>query len=141
MLDTKFTMHFLAIEEAMNDIIDEYLSACGFSRKVIMRCAPETRLYQDLGVYGEVAEACIGLLKEKYGINLGHFVFEQYFPVEFPGTSSAERVFYWIFPFLRKWGPDSNVFYPLTLEMIDRAIRSKKWMPPAVDRPENLGGL
>jgi hypothetical protein len=64
----------------------EYLKRCGLSKGTIARCNAETRMFHDLGLYGEVAEACIGVLADHYNVDLSGFEFEDYFPL-----SSRER--------------------------------------------------
>ncbi|WP_368501967.1 DUF1493 family protein [Photobacterium sp. 1_MG-2023] len=57
-----------------------------------------TRLYHDLGIYGDEAYEFISILETSFGVDLSSFVFESYFPMEFPGDTQSQRVFYWLFP-------------------------------------------
>lgn len=58
----------------------EYLERCGLSESKIRQCSGSTRMYHDLGLYGDIAEA-------------------------------RRR----------------SEYLPLTLEMVDRVMRSKRW--------------
>ncbi|KKC99105.1 hypothetical protein KY46_14800 [Photobacterium halotolerans] len=69
-----------------------------------------TRLYHDLGIYGDEAYEFISILETSFGVDLSSFVFESYFPMEFPGDTQLQRVFYWVFPcFIKKKEKTTNL--------------------------------
>ena len=105
----------------------EYLTRCGLSESKIAQCSGSTRLYHDLGLYGDIAEAYIGVLADHYHVDLSGFEFEKFFPPEFAGKNMLTRALLWIVPFAGNAVRQSSERLPLTLDMIDRAIRSKSW--------------
>ncbi len=54
----------------------DYLKRCGLSEAKIAQCSGGTRMYHDLGLYGDIAEACIGVLADHYDVDLSGFEFE-----------------------------------------------------------------
>jgi hypothetical protein len=105
----------------------EYLKRCGLSESKIAQCNGSTRLYHDLGLYGDIAEAYIGVLPDHYHVDLSGFEFEKFFPPEFAGKNMLIRALLWIVPFAGNAARQRNEYLPLTLEMIERAMRSKRW--------------
>ncbi len=105
----------------------EYLKRCGLSESKIAQCRSSTRMYHDLGLYGDIAEADMEVLADHYRVDLSGFEFEKFFPPEFAGKSPLARVLLWIVPFTDKVARKSGEYLPLTLEMIERAIRTKQW--------------
>ena len=105
----------------------EYLKRCGLSERKIAQCSNSTRMYHDLDLYGDIAEAYMEVLAEDYHVDLSGFEFERFFPPEFAGKNAFTRVLLSIMPFagsvVRKYGE----WLPLPLERIDQAIRSKRW--------------
>ena len=104
-----------------------YLKYCGLSESKIAQCSSSTRMYHDLGLYGDIAEAYIEVLAERYHVDLSGFEFEKFFPHEFAGKSALARALLWILPFAGSAARQRNEYLPLTLERIDRAMRSKRW--------------
>ena len=84
-------------------------------------------MYLDLGLYGDIAEAWIGVLADQYHVDLSGFEFEKFFPPEFAGKSMLTRALLWIVPFAGKASRQRDEYLPLTLEMVDGAIRARKW--------------
>lgn len=110
------------------DFLKQYLKSCGENDKKIATCHLETRLYHDLGVYGEVAEDYLDVLVNQYHVNLSNFIFERYFPPEFPGKTKISRILIWNFPYIWKFFCSKEEKYlPITLGMIGQAIIEKKW--------------
>ncbi|MGZ3974333.1 MAG: DUF1493 family protein [Flavisolibacter sp.] len=106
----------------------QYLRDCGEYDKKIATCHLGTRLYHDLGIYGEVAEDYLEVLANQYHVDLSNFVFERYFPPEFPGKSKISRFLIWFFPYIRNFfGSKEEQYLPITLRMIGQAIIEKKW--------------
>lgn len=105
----------------------EYLKGCGFSKKIIEKCTPNTRLYHDLGVYGDVAEGCIEVLCDRCHVDISGFEFDEYFPREFIGENSFIRTLFWAVPFFGREARRHGKYSTLTMMMIESAIRAKRW--------------
>lgn len=104
-----------------------YLKHCGLSESRIAQCSGSTRMYHDLDLYGDIAEAYIEVLAERYHVDLRGFEFEKFFPHEFAGKGVLARALLWVLPFAARVARQRNEYLPLTLERIDRALRSKRW--------------
>lgn len=105
----------------------EYLKRCGLSERTIAQCSGKTRMYHDLGLYGDIAEAYIEALAEHYRVDLSSFEFEKFFPPEFSGKNAFTGAFLSVIPFAGYIARQRSEWLPLTLERIERAIRSKRW--------------
>ncbi len=105
----------------------DYLKRCGLSEIEIAQCSGSTRMYHDLGIYGDIAEAYMEVLAECYHVDLSGFEFEKFFPHEFSRGNALTRALLWILPFAGKAARLRNEYLPLTLERIDRVIRSRRW--------------
>jgi hypothetical protein len=111
------------------EIIKLYLQFCGVREKKIATCNMGTRLYHDLGIYGEEAEDDLEVLTKEYQVDLSGFVFERYFPYEWPqGHSKIESFFLGLLPGIERLYRKPTTFLPITLAMIARAIDAKKWV-------------
>jgi hypothetical protein len=106
----------------------QYLKLCGYSEAQIKECTPNTKLYHELGVYGDVAYDHISNLEEMFGVDLSLFVFEEYFPDEFIGKTKVQKVFYWFLPWLSPRPQSDKVYKPITLNMLEQFILNKKWI-------------
>ncbi|WP_311239034.1 MULTISPECIES: hypothetical protein [unclassified Xanthomonas] len=105
----------------------EYLKRCGLPERVIAQCNGGTRMYHDLGLHGDIAEAYMEVLAEHYYVDLGGFEFEKFFPPEFSGRSIFTRTLLWIVPFAGKAARQGGEYLPLTLGTIERVMRAKQW--------------
>ena len=105
----------------------EYLKRCGLSESKISQCCISTRMYHDLGIYGDIADANMEILAEHYLVDLSGFEFEKFFPSEFAGKSTLTQLILRIVPFAEKIVREKVEYLPLTLEIIERAMRTKKW--------------
>jgi hypothetical protein len=105
----------------------EYLKRCGLSEKNIAQCGGNTRMYHDLGLYGDIAEAYMGVLVDHYQVDLSGFEFEKFFPPEFAGKNMLTRALLWIAPFAGDAARQRGEYSPLTLGMIECVIRTKRW--------------
>lgn len=106
--------------------VQRYLEmCCCLSQRKIRKCHMNTRMFHDLGIYGEIAEDCILELRDKFHVNIDGFDFYRHFPPEF-----SENFFIcWFFagvPFIRWFFEKPDKYAPLTLSMIEHAITSKK---------------
>ncbi len=84
-------------------------------------------MYHDLNLYGDVAEGYMEVLAEHYRVDLSGFEFKRFFPLEFAGKNQLIRVLFWIVPFAGNAARKNDEYLPLTLEMIESAIRTKRW--------------
>ena len=105
----------------------EYLKRCGLPESKIAKCSGSTRMYHDLGLYGDIAEAYMEVLAEHYRVDLSGFEFEKFFPHEFAGKNMFTRALVWIVPFAGNTARRRREWLPLTLERVDRAILNKRW--------------
>ncbi len=115
----------------------EYLKRCGLSERKIAQCNGSTRMYHDLGLYGDIAEAYIDVLANHYHVDLSGFEFEKFFPVEFGGKNILTRVLLWIVPFASNAVRQRSEYLPLTLEMIDGAMRARRWHAVGTGEPND----
>jgi hypothetical protein len=128
----RFTALNLAIDLVENELsieLRDYLKKCFLSKRKVAQCNCNTRLYHDLGVYGEIAECWIERLIVDYHVDLSGFEFEKFFPPEFEGEDMLTCTVLWLVPFaaaiVRRRKRDT--YLPLTLGMIDNMIHTKKW--------------
>ena len=105
----------------------QYLTDCGLSKKKLLRCKFSTRIYHDLGVYGDVAEAYMEVLEDQYNVDLDGFKFRDYFPPEYAGNNMLMGLLLWAVPFAGGYVRKQNNYLPLTLQMINTVISTKKW--------------
>ena len=108
-------------------LLVNFLKMGGIRQSQIDKCDLDTRLYHDLGVYGEAAEDCMAVLAETYQVDLTNFDFEVYFPPEYPGKTGLSRALLWQIPFARYFAEKNANYEPLTLAMIETIIHSKQW--------------
>lgn len=105
----------------------EYLKRCGLSENKISQCHSGTRMHHDLGLYGDVAESYMEILRDQFHVDLSGFEFEKFFPPEFAGGNWLIRTLLWIVPFAGQAARRRTEFLPLTLEMVDEALRHKRF--------------
>lgn len=114
---------------ALSPNVRDYLKRCGLAERQLMQCSGSTRMYHDLGLYGDIAEAYIEALVDHYHVDLSGFEFEKFFPPEFVGKNALARTLLWLVPFAGGFARRRQMaeYLPLTLETIDLAIRTKRW--------------
>jgi hypothetical protein len=111
----------------MSPQVYQYLRNCGLSEKRIANCRADTRLYHDLRVYGDIAEACLEMLRDEYQVDFRGFKFEEYFPPEFMGNNVFTSLFYSMVPFASYYARKRREYSPFTLNMIESLMQSKRW--------------
>jgi hypothetical protein len=117
-----------AIDENVMPVeLKAYLAKCGLAKQVINKCTLETRLYHDLGIYGDIAEAFMEVLADSYKVDLANFAFYKYFPAEFDGNSWLARFLTTYIPWGKRLYQKSHVYAPLTLKMLLGAISNGKF--------------
>jgi hypothetical protein len=80
--------------------LHSYFKICGHSAQQIESYGMGTRIFHDLGIYGEIAEDHMVTLANDFGVDLSAFVFEDYFPNEFAGQTTLQTWLFWVFPWL-----------------------------------------
>jgi len=135
----------------------EYLKRCGQPEREIEQYSSSTRMFHDLDIYGDIAEAFMEELRDHYHVDFCGFEFEKFFPYEYLYTNFFERIFFAFVPFAedivraRQRGMHFSLtverilftllpfaekivttkgdikYLPLPLEMIDKAIHTKRW--------------
>jgi len=107
--------------------VRDYLKLCGLAERRLAQCSGSTRMYHDLGLYGDIAEAYMEALVDHYHVDLSGFEFEKFFPAEFVGKNVLTRTLLWLVPFAGSATRQRVEYLPLTLKMIDRLMRTKHW--------------
>lgn len=120
-------MHSPATDSGIPHELKEYLATCGLSRRTINRCTLETRLYHDLGIYGDIAEAFMEVLADSYKVDLSNFSFYQYFPGEFKSNSWLRRFIINCIPWGRAICKNDHAYAVMTLRMVLDSIRTGKF--------------
>lgn len=105
----------------------EYLKHCGLSDGKLAKCNGDTRLYQDLDIYGDIAEAYMEVLADRYHVDMTDFEFDKFFPPEFAGKNALTRALLWIAPFAGNVARQRSEYPPLTLSRLDQVIHIKRW--------------
>ncbi|HBS27937.1 MAG TPA: hypothetical protein DEB06_00450 [Phycisphaerales bacterium] len=105
----------------------DYLRRCGYSSRKIAGFDLHTRLYHDLGLYGDDAEAVMEELVVRYHVDLAGFDFDRFFPPEYPGKNRLTVALLSLVPFAHHICTKREKYEPLTLERIERALRSGRW--------------
>lgn len=102
----------------------QYLKRCGYSDAQIARFNGETRLFHDVGLFGDSAADELDILAKEYDVDFSKFHFQKYFPVEFGWDP-------FVLTFLRTTslaGRIRNRYPPVTFDMIEEVIAQKKWI-------------
>jgi hypothetical protein len=107
------------------EVID-YLRSVGFRDAEIAEFRPETRIYHDIGAYGDIAESYIEELRNKFNVDISEFIFEEYFPKEFEGKNNITSALIFFFPPISYFIRRINSYKPMTLAMIQNAIDMKR---------------
>jgi hypothetical protein len=117
----------MAMASDLSVELREYLKRCGLSERKIARCNGQTRMYHDLGLYGDIAEACMEELSRHYQVDLSGFEFDKFFPPEFAGKNGFLGALLSILPFAGYVARQRNEYLPLTLRMMDKVMHAKQW--------------
>lgn len=84
-------------------------------------------MYHDLGLYGDIAEAYMEVLAERYQVDLSDFEFDKFFPEEYPGKNALTSALISITPFAAYFARRRKEYEPLTLEEIETAMKARTW--------------
>jgi Protein of unknown function (DUF1493) len=101
-----------------------FLQNAGISNKAIKRSTLRTRLYHDMGLYGDTARWFVEELARK--VDMSQFSFERYFPPEFYGENWVTGLFFGFVPFASARKRES--YEPVTLGMVLQSLESGKWV-------------
>lgn len=115
------------MENKLSRELRGYLKHCGLSERKIAQCRSSTRMYHDLGLYGDIAEAYMEVLADQYRVDLGGFEFDKFFPPEFAGKNPLVAALLSIVPFAGYVARQRGEYLPLTLGMIENLMRDKHW--------------
>lgn len=113
--------------DSISKPVQEYLRRCGLSENELIKCNMDTRLYQDLGVYGDVAESYVEVLSNHYGVDMSGFEFDDFFPPEFDGRNWIASFFLWIFPLLGYMVRRRKKYHAFTLRKLENIISVGRW--------------
>ena len=120
----------MAQAKPVGELASAYLKKCGYSDAKIDSWTGETRLLHDIGLSGDNVLDEFKILQDQFGVDLSGFEFKKYFPSEL----STEAFLLALRPLLCAVGLQRIVIhicdrYPeVTLEMIESAIRQRKWI-------------
>lgn len=103
-----------------------YLALCGLSKKKIAQCTPDTRMYHDLDLYGEMAEDFLYVLIDDYQVDMSGLDFDRFFPPEFLSCGFPSLGYPAILPFPMIARKRAS-YQPLTLAMLDKVMQTKRW--------------
>lgn len=107
-----------------------FLSDAGLSKRQIHKSNMGTRLYHDLGMYGDIAWGLIEELGKK--INMSRFCFERHFPPEFYGNGFCASTFFSIMPFASLIRRRRESYTPITIRMVSESLAKGEWIDPLV---------
>lgn len=109
---------------SISEDVVRHLVRCGYSREKISTFNGETRLFQDIGLFGDNAFDELILLEKEFGVDFSGFEFSKYFPGNFGWDALILRTFW-----NSTWANRVKQNYkPITLNMLGEVIRQKKWM-------------
>lgn len=112
-----------------DDKVYLFLVACGFSAREIAEMRMGSRLFHDLGLYGDSAEECMFVLQKKFQVDLSNFSFEKHIPPEFEGRSRLDAfVRSLTMPIESRLIRDRTKYEPVTLEAINRSMIIGRWL-------------
>ncbi len=105
----------------------KFLQRFGIPAKRLAQCDGATRIFHDLGIYGDDAIEFIEELAKVYEVDLTDFEFDRYFPPEFHGRTTLEAALLSLIPFGHDIARRRTRYLPLTVFMLDRVIRARSW--------------
>ncbi len=111
--------------EKLSPVLLDYLKRCGESQARISGLNKDSRLFHDLGIYGDIAWEYMRVLRDEFKVDISKLNFENYFPFEFPGKTRRMQIILWLCPFLLllpRWKTVPSDYEPITLQMIETAI-------------------
>jgi hypothetical protein len=111
-----------------DDPVYRFLVSAGYRAHEIAAWRMDTRLFHDVGLYGDSAEDHMLLLQQKFGIDLSEFSFVRYFPPEYEGKTRLQAFLRNLaIPIHSRLIRDRNKFEPLTLQQVNDAMLAGRW--------------
>ena len=105
-----------------------FLLTAGMSEKTIKSSDLNTRLFHDLGLYGDIAIWFMEDLEKQ--VDMSRFYFERYFPPEFYGQGIWTRLFFGFCPFVSLVRRKREFYVPVTLRMVMKSLEKGEWIEP-----------
>lgn len=101
----------------------EWLKACQYPQALIDSYRTETRLVQDIGIVGNTLEEQLQILRDVFQVDFSGVSPSKYFP----SPLGMEALVISALPRSRWAKRILERYPPITLGMIDEAIRNKRW--------------
>lgn len=111
----------------MSPRVFEFLDHCGVPPRKLDGCSSDTRMFHDLGIYGDIATSCMDALVQEYEVDLDGFQFDDYFPPEYPGSNWLSRILLWLVPGAAVMAHRRESYKPFRLENLDCILQTKRW--------------
>ncbi len=119
------------------DTLAAFLSDFGLSKGEIKKSNMDTRLYHDLGIYGDTAWWFVEELAKK--VDMSHFYYERYFPPEFSGEGFLQRAFFSMVPFASFIRRRRESFTSITIRMVAESLEKGEWIDPFITETNSEG--
>lgn len=104
-------------------LVAKWRLSCGYAPANLARLSGGTRLFHDIGLYGDNAADELKILHDEFGVDFSSFNFRKYFP----GNFGLEALFLTLAP-KSKWADGIRQKYPpITFDMLEEAIHKQKW--------------
>lgn len=103
----------------------DFLLNAGIPKKEVEASTLQTRIYHDLGLYGDIAYWLVEDIAKQ--VDMKQFSFERYFPPECYGESFFGRMMYSLCPFIGAARRSREKYEPLTLQVILESLERGKW--------------
>jgi hypothetical protein len=110
----------------LSPVLLSYLAEASVTKKKRAQCNRDTRLWQDLRIYGEIADDFLTDISERHQIDLSGFDSEKYHLGEYQGKNLFTINLFFFLPFVNDYLRARKVCALLTLGMIDDAIVTKR---------------
>jgi len=112
-------------KQQLPDSLVALLKNSGLSDQALRRSSLDTRVYHDLGFYGDPAWWFVEELGKL--IDMSKFNFDHYFPPECYGESFVAGIAYGMVPFANWLRRRNGRYAPLSMRMIARCIENGSW--------------
>lgn len=106
------------------------------SDREIRSASLDTRLYHDLGLYGDSAWSFVEEFETV--IDMTEFNFDHYFPSEFYGQTSIASIVISLIPFANWLHRKKRHFKPLSLRMVAESIELGFWIEREPTKSSNM---
>lgn len=111
------------MKSAVGPLTKRFLRDWGYRDDEIEKWDGNTRVYHDMGVYGDDALEFLETLTGHFQVDLSEFPIDKYFPPEFYHSLGPIKFLRWFL-----LGQAENKKYPeITLNMIEHTLSVKRW--------------